>query len=98
MTFVTSELRLIRYQTACDYLRKLVHGLIQQYDLIAVEDLRKINMVRNKHLSKSILDSGWEYYIQPLMFKAEEAGHEVVLVDARIHRKHAQIVEQRLIS
>ena len=66
-----------------DYLRKLAHGLIQQYDVIAVEELQITNMVCNKHLSKSILDSGWGYFVQHLMFKAEEAGREVILVDPR---------------
>ena len=40
-------------------------------------------MVRNHHLAKSILDSGWGYLHSRLSRKAEEAGRHVVLVDPR---------------
>jgi len=38
-------------------------------------------MVKNRHLSKSILDAGWGYFKQRLFDKAVDAGREVVLVD-----------------
>ena len=37
-----------------DYAHKLSYGLVKDFDLIALEDLRIRNMVRNRHLSKSI--------------------------------------------
>ncbi|MEP7294264.1 MAG: transposase [Chloroflexota bacterium] len=64
-----------------DYLNKLAHTLVQNYDGIALEDLRITNMVRNHHLSKSILDSGWGYFRGRLTHKAESAGRVVVFVD-----------------
>lgn len=64
-----------------DYLHKLTHALVHGYDLIAVEDLQITNMVRNKHLSKSILDSGWGLFRQLLQSKAVDAGKEAVLVN-----------------
>lgn len=64
-----------------DTLNKLVHSLVQQYDLVAVEDLHIRNMVRNTRLSKSILDSGWGYFRERLVSKAESAGRRVALVD-----------------
>ena len=64
-----------------DYLRKIVYDLVQQYDLIAIEDLKIKNMVRNHRLSKSIMDAGWGYFSQHLVSKAEEAGRQVVFVD-----------------
>jgi putative transposase len=64
-----------------DYLNKLAYALVQQYDGIAVEDLRITNMVRNHRLSKSILDSGWGYFKERLMDKAANAGRHVVFVD-----------------
>jgi putative transposase len=64
-----------------DFLNKLAHGLVQANDVIAVEDLQIQNMVRNKHLSKSILDSGWGYFRQRLAAKAAEAGRVVVVVN-----------------
>lgn len=64
-----------------DYLHKLSTELVRQYDAIALEDLCVTNMVRNKHLSKSILDSGWSAFRQYLTYKAENAGREVAFVD-----------------
>jgi len=64
-----------------DYLHKLSTELVQKYDAIALEDLRVNNMVRNKRLSKSILDSGWATFRQYLTYKAENAGREIVFVD-----------------
>lgn len=64
-----------------DFLNKLADSLIQRYDLIAVEDLRITNMVRNRHLAKSILDAGWGYFAQRLHAKAEDAARVVFEVD-----------------
>ena len=64
-----------------DYLNKFAHTLIKNNDRIAIEDLKIKNMVRNKHLSKSILDAGWGYLKQRLAHKAEEAGRVVYLVN-----------------
>jgi putative transposase len=64
-----------------DFAHKLSHSLAQHYDLIGVEDLKIANMVRNKHLSKSILDAGWGIFKALLTNKAEDAGREVVFVD-----------------
>jgi putative transposase len=64
-----------------DFAHKLSTSLVQHYDRIALEDLRISNMVRNKHLSKSILDAGWGIFKQLLTSKAAEAGRVVVFVD-----------------
>ncbi len=64
-----------------DYLNKLAYTLIQNYDGIALEDLRITNMVRNRRLSKSILDSGWGYFREQLTHKAASAGRVVVFVN-----------------
>ena len=39
------------------------------------------DMVHNHHLSKSILDAGWGYFVSQLTHKAEEAGRVVELVN-----------------
>jgi putative transposase len=64
-----------------DYLNKLVYRFIQGYDLIAIEDLQIVNMVRNHCLAKSILDAGWGYFKTHLLSKAVEAGRVVVAVN-----------------
>jgi putative transposase len=58
-----------------DFLNKLVHGLVQANDVIVLEDLQINNMVGNRHLSKSILDSGWGYFRQRLAAKARHKWH-----------------------
>jgi putative transposase len=64
-----------------DFLNKVAHSLIVRYDFIALENLQINGMVRNRHLSKSILDAGWGYLKQRLADKAVEAGRQVVLVN-----------------
>jgi putative transposase len=67
--------------TRRDFLNKIVHDLITRFDLIALENLRITNMVRNPHLAKSILDAGWGYFRQHLTNKAANAGRQIVLVN-----------------
>jgi putative transposase len=64
-----------------DYLNKLASDLVVNYDRIAIEDLQITRMVRNHHLSKSILDAGWGYLKQRLIEKAAEAGRQVYAVE-----------------
>lgn len=63
-----------------DFIKKTVHNLIERYDCIAIEDLQIANMVRNRHLSKSIMDASWGYFRQQLFAKAEWAGRTIVAV------------------
>lgn len=64
-----------------DALNKIVYKLIQEYDFIAVEDLNIQGMVKNRRLSKSIMDAGWGYFKERLFSKAAEAGRVVVAVN-----------------
>jgi putative transposase len=64
-----------------DFAHNLSYVLVQNYDRIACEDLKIRNMVRNHHLSKSILDAGWGIFKTLLTNKAVDAGRLVVFVD-----------------
>ncbi len=64
-----------------DFLDKEAYRLIDKNDLVVLEKLRIRNMVKNRHLSKSILDAGWNYLVQRLASKAEEAGRVFMQVD-----------------
>ena len=57
--------------------------LVDQYDLIAFEDLKIKNMLKNHQLAKSIGDAGWNQLINYTSYKAESAGKRVVLVDPK---------------
>lgn len=64
-----------------DFLHKLSTDLVRAFDALALEDLSVSNMARNKHLSKSILDSGWYTFRQMLAYKAESAGCQIAFVN-----------------
>jgi putative transposase len=66
-----------------DIAHKVANKLINNYDVIAHEKLQIINMVKNKHLSKSISDAGWGIFFGILSYKAESAGREIIEVDPR---------------
>ncbi|GHO65137.1 transposase [Ktedonobacter sp. SOSP1-52] len=46
-----------------DFARKQANALVTSHDLIAFEDLHIRNMVRNRHLAKSIHDAGWGRFL-----------------------------------
>lgn len=64
-----------------DYAHKLSYTLVKHYDLMALEQLKVKNMVRNKHLSKSILDAGWSTFTTLLTNKAVDAGRQAIIVN-----------------
>ena len=66
-----------------DFLHKLSRFYIDNYDLIAVEDLQVNNMTRNHCLSGKILDASWGKFFQFLEYKAESANVQVVKVNPR---------------
>lgn len=66
-----------------DFLHKISQYYVDTYDLISVEDLNIIGMVRNHNLSQSILDSSWNKFIFMLSYKAESAGKIFVKVDPK---------------
>ena len=67
--------------TRKDFLHKLSTRLIRENQTIAVETLAIKNMVRNRHLSKSIADAGWGEFVRQLTYKARWYGRTLVGID-----------------
>jgi putative transposase len=65
-----------------NFTHHLSKRLVNEFQLIAVEKLNIAGMVRNRRLSKSILDAAWGQLLFQLHAKAENAGHEVIEVHA----------------
>ena len=85
--FIKTKLRLAKlyegvYNQRLDYLHKLTYRLVNEYDCIALEDLRPSGM-KNKYLQFSINDVSWNKFRQLLTYKAEEAGCKLDFVNPR---------------
>ncbi|MFG5423795.1 RNA-guided endonuclease TnpB family protein [Enterococcus faecalis] len=63
-----------------DYLQKYTTNLVKEFDTIVMEDLKTKNMMKNKHLSRSIADSAWAKIKSMLEYKCDWYGKELILV------------------
>lgn len=62
-----------------DFLHKSSTKYADKYDVVFLERLRTLNMVRNHNIARSVLDSGWRTFARMLQYKADR----VVQVDPR---------------
>jgi putative transposase len=56
--------------------------IVNRYGLIAVEELN-VKGLASGMLAKSVTDAGWSSFIAKLLYKAENAGRELIKVDPR---------------
>jgi len=63
-----------------DFAVKAARALIMSNGVIAYEDLQVSNMVKNRHLAKSIGDAGWRAFVTWLDYLAQVYGKVVVAV------------------
>ena len=70
-----------------DFLHKLSRKLTKEYSIIYVEDLKTQQLINKtkekKNLRKTILDSGWNSFVNKLTYKVEETGSKLVKVNPR---------------
>ena len=64
-----------------DFLHKLSSKIVHENQVICVEDIAVKNLSRNRHLSKSIMDSGWGEFVRQLEYKSHWYGRSLVKVD-----------------
>jgi putative transposase len=62
------------------HLQKYTTDLVRNFDLIAMEDLKTKNLMKNHHLARSIADASWAKIKSMLAYKCEWYGKELVLV------------------
>ncbi|MGB3403527.1 MAG: transposase [Microcoleaceae cyanobacterium] len=63
-----------------EYCKRLAYSVIQSNDLVAYEDLSVKNMVRNRHLAKSISDAGWSTFRHWLEYFGSKYGKATIAV------------------
>ena len=61
-----------------DFARKQANALVSSHDLIAYEHLQIRNLVKNRHLAKSIHDAGWGTFLQWVRYYA--AMHDIPVI------------------
>lgn len=64
-----------------DFHHQLSRKLVNEFGLIAFEDLNIKGMMQNGHLAKSIGDAGWAQFVNFVTYKQAWAGGEVKHVD-----------------
>lgn len=69
-------------QVRRDHAHKLSRELVERFDVIAVENLNVQGLAKSA-LARDVNDQGWSQFVILLGDKAEDAGRQVVPVDAR---------------
>jgi putative transposase len=64
-----------------DFARKTANALVSSHDLIAYEHLQIRNMVKNRHLAKSIHDAGWGTFLRWVRYYGVLHGVPILAVE-----------------
>ncbi len=64
-----------------DFLQKITTDLVTRFDVVVLEDLHVAGMKRNRHLAKSISDSGWGEFRTLLEYKTAWYGKRFIVID-----------------
>ena len=66
------------------FLQELSTDLVEKYDVIALEELRSSNMMKNNRISKAIQDVGWRKFITMVQYKCELYDKQLITVDPKM--------------
>jgi len=64
-----------------DFLHKLSRTIAKSWDVVGIEDLNIKSIGKNRHMAKSIFDSGWGFFIRCLEYKLKEKGGYLVKIN-----------------
>ncbi len=64
-----------------DFQQKLSTDIVRNYDIIGVENLNMLGIVRSLNLAKSTLDNSWSSFVNMLEYKAEWHGKHLIFAD-----------------
>jgi putative transposase len=64
-----------------DFLHKLSRKIVNENQVVVVENLHVMGMVRNPNLAKAISDAGWGTFTNFLAYKLEQKGGKLVEID-----------------
>lgn len=64
-----------------DFLHQQSTRIVRENQVICLEDLQVKNMVKNKHLAKTISDAAWGMFRKMINYKAYWYGRTVVIID-----------------
>ncbi|GHO54835.1 hypothetical protein KSB_33100 [Ktedonobacter robiniae] len=64
-----------------DFARKTANALITSHDLIAYEHLQIRNLVKNRHLAKSISDASWGRFLFWLNYYGQVHGIPIIAIE-----------------
>ena len=64
-----------------NFLQEVTTALVNNYDVIAIEDLNVKGMVKNHNLAKAINDASWSTFTSMLSYKCDWYGKSLVKID-----------------
>ncbi|MBH8565974.1 transposase [Nostoc sp. CENA67] len=81
-----------------DWVCKLAQRVIQSNDLVAVENLRVRNMVKNHHLAKSINDAAWYRFREWLDYFGKVYGVPVIAVEPKLTSQNCSNCGEKVVK
>jgi putative transposase len=64
-----------------DFVHRTSIRLVREHDVIVIEDLNVVGMVRNRHLARAISGCGWGEFRRQLDYKCQRYGRRLVVID-----------------